>query len=454
MDQTPPTPPFCCFELPHCFYITEGIDIHHDNEQWHPCERVPCPHRHSQEPNQVPDWGKPCYEADELEYNQIALAESLEKARLAQEERKKNLQKQLRQEKKLERRQKRKQKRESKTEQALAEQLSRLNLNNDEPTMSNNDEHTKKESDSKFVPKRYNGNRKRYQAFKDSLELFFEIDDKYTTDKKKVAFVLSLLDDGEARTWRTNFLREARKNGALKLGSYEDLMKKLDKTFKRSNEEEEALFELNNMKQRNDETAEQAITRFRDLASLAGLDLTTNQRIAIDYLKDALNDRLVDKISTDINEPDDDFEKWVTLAIKYDNNFCRNKILRSLGKRGNTSNVRNTLRAFSRTPQRNTTTRDPDAMDIDAITLEERNQMIKNGQCFYCREKGHRAKECSKKPKKNDSTSTTTNQKKSPKEMARHIRNLLAQYSPEEELEIMNAAEEDSDEDSDDKEDF
>ncbi|KAG2011928.1 hypothetical protein CC2G_011992 [Coprinopsis cinerea AmutBmut pab1-1] len=135
---------------------------------------------------------------------------------------------------------------------------------------NNNNNTTKNDSKSdngKVIPKRFNGNRYHYQAFRDAVDLFFITDDKHDTDQKKIAFVLALLDEGEARIWRTNYLRQCRKNGKLDLGNFDELLKKLDDTFKQPEEEDEALFALNNMKQRPNERAEQTITRFREQAS-------------------------------------------------------------------------------------------------------------------------------------------------------------------------------------------
>ena len=66
----------------------------------------------------------------------------------------------------------------------------------------------KEEASVKFAPKRYNGDRNLYQAFRDSVELYFLLEEKLTTDDKKIAFILSLLDEGEARTWRMNFIHK------------------------------------------------------------------------------------------------------------------------------------------------------------------------------------------------------------------------------------------------------
>ena len=295
----------------------------------------------------------------------------------------------------------------------------------------------KKDDSTKNLPRRFDGNRNKYRAFMDAVELFFITETKYDTPDKKIALVLGLLDDGEARTWRTNFLRNARgTDGTLKLGTYADLVKKLDATFKRANEQDEALFTLHQMRQRSNETAEEAVTRFCEQAALAGVDLTTNGRLAIDYLKAVLNERLVEKISLDINEPSEDFEDWVKLAIRYDNRWNRNKFLRNGFRRNNGGN-RN-LRPLPKINRR-----DPDAMDIDALTTEERDRLARIGACFRCKEKGHMANDCPTKNRTGASKNQTDSrpQKKSPKEMGRHIHNLCAQYLPKEVDEIYSAFE-------------
>jgi Zinc knuckle len=43
--------------------------------------------------------------------------------------------------------------------------------------------------------------------------------------------------------------------------------------------------------------------------------------------------------------------------------------------------------------------RDPNAMDVNRLTVDERNNLLKEGSCFRCRNTGHWANKC---PKDND----------------------------------------------------
>jgi hypothetical protein len=37
---------------------------------------------------------------------------------------------------------------------------------------------------------------------------------------------------------------------------------------------------------------------------------------------------------------------------------------------------------------------DPNAMDVDALTMEERGSLMRQGKCFRCKKTGHLAKDC------------------------------------------------------------
>ena len=80
-------------------------------------------------------------------------------------------------------------------------------------------------------------------------------------------------------------------------------------------------------------------------------------------------------------------------------------------------------------------------MDVDAMSMEERNDLMKKGACFGCKKPGHLSKDC---PMKNrTSTTSQENQKKmTPKEMYKHIRSLTAQLNKEEKTEFFKEAEE------------
>ena len=76
-------------------------------------------------------------------------------------------------------------------------------------------------------------------------------------------------------------------------------------------------------------------------------------------------------------------------------------------------------------------------MDIDSMTTEERAALMKVGACFKCKKIGHLSKDC---PDKNEGAKTA--QKRTGKEMHRHVRSLLAALDEEEKKNFLDEAEE------------
>ena len=78
-------------------------------------------------------------------------------------------------------------------------------------------------------------------------------------------------------------------------------------------------------------------------------------------------------------------------------------------------------------------------MDVDAMSMEERNELMKKGACFRCKKTGHLSKDC---PTKNKTTRTTqeVQKKMTPKEMYKHIQS--TQLNDEEKTEFFREAEE------------
>jgi Zinc knuckle len=38
--------------------------------------------------------------------------------------------------------------------------------------------------------------------------------------------------------------------------------------------------------------------------------------------------------------------------------------------------------------------KDPNAMNVDALTIEERATLLRQGKCFHCKKTGHMVKDC------------------------------------------------------------
>ena len=83
-------------------------------------------------------------------------------------------------------------------------------------------------------------------------------------------------------------------------------------------------------------------------------------------------------------------------------------------------------------------------MDVDALNVEKRNEMMKKGLCFRCEKPRHLSRDC---PNNAASTSTAPPSYSPPKKMGgkelyTHIRSLTALMSQEEKDEFYKEAEE------------
>jgi hypothetical protein len=81
-------------------------------------------------------------------------------------------------------------------------------------------------------------------------------------------------------------------------------------------------------------------------------------------------------------------------------------------------------------------------MDIDRLTIEERDKLLKEGKCFRCRMTGHRANKC---PEKNDDKKKgkeVPKKKMNGRELHTHVPALFKEMMEEDRDEFLKGAEE------------
>ena len=77
-------------------------------------------------------------------------------------------------------------------------------------------------------------------------------------------------------------------------------------------------------------------------------------------------------------------------------------------------------------------------MDVDTLSMEERNQLMKEGRCFKWRKTGHRANDCPEKQSKKEEYK----KKMTGKDLYAQVRGLFKDMTEEEKNEFMRTAEE------------
>ena len=117
----------------------------------------------------------------------------------------------------------------------------------------------------------------------------------------------------------------------------------------------------------------------------------------INYFQQGLNPAIAKKIALSDSVPTT-ITKWADRAVQYDTSYRLTMAM--LGKSTYGKSDADNWRASS------SNRKDPNAMDIDTMTMEKRTYLMKQGLCFKCKGRGHLARDCKGKkkdtsPKKN-----------------------------------------------------
>ena len=80
--------------------------------------------------------------------------------------------------------------------------------------------------------------------------------------------------------------------------------------------------------------------------------------------------------------------------------------------------------------------RDPNAMDVDRLSIDERTALMKEGRCFKCKQQGHMSRDCTQGYQPQTTKPLTQKKKMGGTETANYIRTLVAEMDEEEKKEF------------------
>jgi hypothetical protein len=283
-------------------------------------------------------------------------------------------------------------------------------------------------------PKPFTGKREELRKFIQDVVLYLLVNEKtYNNDVKKIAFALSFMNDGDAASWKEQFLDEAAQGNHLNLGTWDAFMTKLNEAFKPYDGPGDALEEMKTLRMGNN-TIEDHIAKFKMLVTKS--ELADTSPAVIDYFRETLQIPLQRRLLS-LEKPPTTLKEWYEWALRLDNNFRR--MQRILGRnnpgkddRGKNNKKEEPRRRWNFQSQR----RDPDAMDVDMLTTEQHDEMMRKGLCFGCGKPGHIGKNCPDKRKP-----TNTQKKMNGKELLAHIRSLTMHMDDDEKEKFYDEAE-------------
>jgi hypothetical protein len=193
----------------------------------------------------------------------------------------------------------------------------------------------------------------------------------------------------------------------------------------------DALDELRSLRKKKTESIDEHIAKFKIWATELKID-TTNP-LTIKLFKETLPWGLTLQLIK-LETPLKTIANWYEWVAKLDHKHA--KINRAVEQTQGTSGKDKAPQKKYYFPRRE---HDPNAMDVDRLTVEERDKLLKEGKCFRCRKTGHQANEC---PKEDDDKKDKEVPKKkmNRRELHAHVRALFKEMTEEDRDKFLKGA--------------
>ena len=270
--------------------------------------------------------------------------------------------------------------------------------------------------------------------------------DMFTTDKVKINYILSQLQEGPAGYWAQAKSTQAERTGLW--GTYNDFLDEFTMAFISNNQESEATDKLINIKQESTVTAYNS--EFRSLAEEAGvIEFRFLSRFYLRGLRDDLSAEVVRRKPTATT-----MQTLYDRALEAEADYAFQKAIHI--KQIRTAPFRNFNRQFqNRQPWRNNYQgRNFNQNRFQRLSNEERNRFMQEGRCFICKQVGHISRNCPNRSKTNirsiqeDEQPTTGGTEESPVDK---VKQMMQELSIQDFGKLMNQLGEEHQEPKDEK---
>jgi len=243
------------------------------------------------------------------------------------------------------------------------------------------------------LPKPFNGKCKKLKTFLQDSQMYLLINaETYKMDLKKIAFMISLMEEGDAASWKQQLIEETFDWAILagtdpNFGTIGNFIGTLKYTFEPYDSKGNALEEMKALRI-GDIPIDEHIAKYKMLVTKA--KLKDENPIVIDLFWETLSMSLQRWLLT-LEKPPKSLKEWYKWASRLNNNYKRmQRILggTNTGKSGKKDEKKTEGRKW------NFSKKDPNTMDVDVMMVEKRERCMKNGLCFKCEKKGHLGRDC------------------------------------------------------------
>lgn len=243
-------------------------------------------------------------------------------------------------------------------------------------------------------PDPFDGTMSQTETFLTQLSLYF-YGKRVENDSNKIVFTLSYMKGGSAGPWARVKTEGFSKAGAITM-TWVEFLEELQETFGDPNPASTARHKLKKLKQ-NNQTAEQYITSFKELASATGY----NDAALVECFEEGLNDHLVDKIYALPRMPTT-LSGWMDWAVRLDRQWRQRQVSKkelgiSQSKSSQPARSFKPLASSSQSPspapssQSAQPARQPNVVPME---VDSDWRSIKPLICYKCKRPGHKSVHC------------------------------------------------------------
>src|ERR1700678_2004385 len=273
-------------------------------------------------------------------------------------------------------------------------------------------------------PTHFTGNRDDLDNFIQDCTLYLTLNRAvYKTDEKQIIFMLSYMTEGTARAWKEAFVRDVINTQTDDFGSLKQFTVNLKKAFEASDSEGDARAKLRQLKQGKD-SVDDYVAQFRILAGKARM---TDNTALTEYFMEGVNTAILQKIFAQEKLPAT-ITEWYERTSRCDSHYRR--VQEILGRRRGTSGNAQTTNDMKKPfiPRFTSKEQDPNAMDVDRLSTNERPEHVAKGQWF----KRHEKENLARNAEEQKPNQKFGQYKKTAKIVLAQIRNIVAGMDPEE----------------------